>query len=216
MYSKSNYDPLALTKDLGSTFEGANVSFKPWPSCRGTHPFIQAALQVIHENRIELSGVKEIKLMIAPSSISRMLCEPIERKRSPGTAIDAKFSIPFTVAVALTYKNVSLEHFTPQALSDRKVLDVARKITCEIRPELGPRQGFVQIRTEHEEITSKEMEYVYGHPKNPISQEALVSKFMDCGRYSVKKISQEDLQKVSQLILHLEDVKNMVEIMAYL
>jgi len=216
MYLNGKYDPFVLTKELGKTFEGANVSFKPWPSCRGTHPFIQAALQLVNENRIELNEVKEIKLMIAPSSLSRMLCEPIERKRAPKTAIDAKFSIPFTVAVALTYRNVSLEHFTPKALLDRKVLDVAQRITYEVYPELDSRQGFVQIKTEDKAIISKDIEYVYGHPKNPISQEALVSKFMDCGRYSAKRISQEDLRKLSQWILHLEDMKNIVEMMSYL
>ena len=29
---------------LGADFEGAKVSFKPWPSCRGTHAFVEAAL----------------------------------------------------------------------------------------------------------------------------------------------------------------------------
>ena len=216
MYSKGKYDPRVLTDGLGRTFEGANVSFKPWPSCRGTHPFIEATLQIVGEYRIKPSEIKEIKLMISSDSVSRMLCEPIERKRYPKTAIDAKFSIPFTVAVALIYKGLTLDHFTPQALLDRNVLNVTRRITYEVDPELNSKHGFVQIKTGHEEITSRKVEFVYGHPKNPISQEALVSKFMDCARYSAKKISKRDLNKVVKLILHLEDVKNMDEIMACL
>jgi 2-methylcitrate dehydratase PrpD len=216
MYSKGKYDPLVLTKELGSTFEGANVSFKPWPSCRGTHNFIQATLQIVEEYRIKPREIKEIKLIVSPASLSRMLCEPIERKRNPATAIDAKFSIPFTVAVALVYQNVSLDHFTPQALLDENVLDITRRILYEVNPELDSNQGFVQIKTGHGEISSKKIDHIYGHRKNPISQDALVSKFMDCARYSTKKISQKDLNRVVQLILHLEDVKDMGEIVGCL
>ena len=42
-FARNKYDPEQLLNGLGSNFEGANVSFKPWPSCRGTH-----ALSLIH------------------------------------------------------------------------------------------------------------------------------------------------------------------------
>ena len=212
MYSRGNYDPQPLTNGLGKVFEGANVSFKPWPACRGTHSFIEATLQIVNEYKIKPSDIKSIKLIIGPAPISRMLCEPIERKRNPTTAIDAKFSIPFTVAAALAYKGVMLSHFTPKALLDHHVLEVTPRITYEVDTQSGRGEGFIQIKTEHEEITSRNIEFVYGHPKNPISQDALVAKFMDCVAYSAKKISEKKLNKVVQLILNLEDVKNIGEI----
>ena len=212
MYSRGNYDPQPLTNGLGKVFEGAHVSFKPWPACRGTHPFIEATLQIVNEHKIKPSDIKGIKLIIGPAPVSKMLCEPIERKRNPTTAIDAKFSIPFTVAVALVYKGVMLNHFTPKALLDHHVLEVTPKITYEVNTNLGRGEGFIQIKTEQGEITSKNIEFIYGHPRNPISQEALVAKFMDCAAYSAKKISKKNLNKVVRLILNLEDVKNIGEI----
>jgi len=212
MYSRGNYNPQSLTSDLGKVFEGANVSFKPWPSCRGTHPFIEATLKIVQEYNIKSSDIKSIKLTIGPAPIHRMLCEPIERKRNPTTAIDAKFSIPFTVAVALVYKGVTLSHFTPNALLDHNVLKVTPRITYEVNTSLRQGEGFIQIKTEQEEITSRNIEFVYGHPRNPISQDALVNKFMDCAAYSAKKISEKKLNRVVQLILNLEDIKNIGEI----
>ena len=212
MYLRGNYDPQPLTNDLGKVFEGANVSFKPWPACRGTHSFIEAILQIVNEHKIKPSDIKGITLIIGPAPISRMLCEPIERKRIPTTAIDAKFSIPFTVAVALVYKGVMLSHFTPKGLLDHLVLEVASRITYEVDTQLGLGEGLIQIKTDQGEITSRNTEFVYGHPRNPISQEALVAKFMDCAAYSVKKISKKNLNKAVQLILNLEDVKKIGEI----
>jgi 2-methylcitrate dehydratase PrpD len=143
-----------------------------------------------------------------------MLCEPLERKQNPVTAIDAKFSLPFVVATALRYGRVTLDHFTPQALADQDVLEVARKVTYEVDTRLTLKeatQGFLQINTRNE-IISKGVTFAYGHPKNPISQEALVSKFMDCARHSVKRISEKKLNELVELILSLEQVENIGEI----
>jgi len=214
MYSKGRYDPSKLTDGLGRVFEGAQISFKPWPACRGTHGFIEAALKITEERQIKPGDIKDIQLTISPSSVDRMLCEPIETKRNPTTAIDAKFSIPFTVATALICRGVSLDHFTSQALQNHDVLELTRRTTCQVDPALAPREGFIQIESKREEITSKTPAFVYGHPQNPIRPEALVAKFMDCAAHASKKITKKKLTNAVRLISHLEDVKNIDEMMA--
>ena len=212
LYARGNYDPTMLTNELGRTFEGAHVSFKPWPSCRGTHSYIDAVLQILDARNLKPSDVGAIKVVVSP--VNKMLCEPLERKQNPVTAIDAKFSLPFVVATALRYGRVTLDHFTPQALADQDVLKVARKVTYEVDTGLTLKeatQGFLQINTRNE-IISKGVTFAYGHPKNPISQEALVSKFMDCARHSVKRISEKKLNELVELILSLEQVENIGEI----
>ncbi len=212
LYAREDYDLTVLTKGLGKIFEGANISFKPWPSCRGTHPFIEQALQVSNSYNLKPDDIKDIRLVMAPAAMPEVLCEPLERKRSPVTAIDAKFSIPFTVATALVYGEVALRHFTPQALRDAKVLEVARRITYEIDTKIEARSGYLQIKTEQGKIETEMVEFASGHPKNPISQEALIAKFTDCAAHSAKQFSQKNLDKVVQLISHLEDVKDIGEI----
>lgn len=41
------YDLASLTTDLGNKFEGINLSFKPWPSGRTTHRFIEGAWRIV-------------------------------------------------------------------------------------------------------------------------------------------------------------------------
>jgi 2-methylcitrate dehydratase PrpD len=146
-----------------------------------------------------------------------MLCEPIKSKRKPSTAIDAKFSIPFVIATALVHKKITLGHFLPQALADQDVLKVAQKITYEIDLKSESRQGavsesLIQIKTKNGQINSKRIDFIYGYPQNPISQEALIAKFKDCASYAAKKISKKNLDKIVEMILHLEDVKNINQI----
>ena len=212
LYSRGNYDPAMLASELGRTFEGANVSFKPWPSCRGTHSYVDAVLQILSASDLNPSDVVEVKVVVSP--VNRMLCEPLESKQSPTTAIDAKFSLPFVVATALLRGRVVLDDFTPQALSDQEVLAIARKVSYEVDTGLTLREsvrGFVRINTVTEAL-SKQVDFPYGHPQNPISQQALVSKFMDCANHSLKRISETRLNEVAEMIANLEEVENIGEI----
>ena len=51
---------------------------------------------------------------------------------------------------------------------------------------------------------------------NPISQDKLVAKFMDCAANAPRKISEKNLNKIVELVLNLENVKNISEITRYL
>ncbi len=215
LYARGDYDPLVLTNELGRTFEGANVSFKPWPSCRGTHAYIDAILQILDSlgvGNLKPSDVQAIRIVVSP--VNKMLCEPLESRQNPRTAIDAKFSLPFVVATALLYGEVTLDRFTPQALADQDVLEIARKVTYEVDTGLTLKEavrGFVQLSTRSDTL-SKRVDYPYGHPENPISQEALVSKFMACAKHSVRRIPKERLNEIVELTWNLEEVEDIREI----
>jgi 2-methylcitrate dehydratase PrpD len=208
LYARGNYDPQVLAKDLGRVFEGAHVSFKPWPSCRGTHPYVDAVLQIVGAHHLKPVDVEGIHVVVSP--VSKMLCEPLERKQRPVTAIDAKFSIPFVVATALINGRVSLEHFTPQALSNQEVLQMAQRVTYQVDTGLmlkDAMQAFLQINARSESFSAS-VDFAYGHPRNPISQDALIGKFMDCAQHAAKKIPAQELSEIVELVLHLEDVEN--------
>jgi len=215
LYSRGHYDRLALTRELGRAFESAGIGFKPWPSCRGTHPYIEATLEIMNANAITPGDVDEIRVLVGEKSMTRRLCEPLERKRHPITAIGAKFSVPFTVATAFVHRDVVLEHFTPRALVNPDVLKVAEKITYEIDAQLGWKdsvQGSVKIKLKDGEVKSKKIECAYGHPQNPISQERLISKFMNCAAHSAKPFSKRTLKKVVGLILNLDEIEDITEV----
>lgn len=212
LYSRGNYDPMLLINELGQSFEGANVSIKPWPSCRGTHAYIEAVLHILSESSLIPSKVVRINVVVSP--VNKMLCEPRESRKSPATAIDAKFSIPFVLATALLHGGVNLRHFTPRALADREVLEMARKVNYEVDAGLalkGAVRGSVEIVTTDATL-SRSVDLPYGHPQNPVSQEALVAKFMDCAKHAVRRTPKERLTEIVELIWNLEEVEDIREI----
>ena len=216
-YSRGKWDPLSLTKGLGKIFEGANVSFKPWPSCRGTHAYIDATLQILEKHALKPVEIKKIHLTV--NTMNKMLCEPSKNKRNPVTAIEAKFSLPFTVATAIIHATVTLDHFNPRALSNPVVLELARKVSYRVDEKLSPKQatqGSLQIETQNGRMYSKSSEFPCGHPDNPMSDEAFVSKFMDCAGHSVKKFSTRTLNRIVELSLSLEEVRDISELTKHL
>jgi 2-methylcitrate dehydratase PrpD len=218
LYMGGNFNTHALTDGLGKNFEGANVSFKPWPSCRGTHSYIEAALQIVKNHNIHADDIEEIIVQVTNEPISKMLWEPIARKRNPSKAIDAKFSVPFTVAAAFAYGNVLLDHFLPQRLQDKKMLEIARKIKYDVVPAWGKKviPGLVKVRYKNEVIESPAVEYLSGSPGNPMSQETITAKFIDCAAHVVKPLPEKKLHALIELVLHMEDVKDVKEIAKYL
>ena len=137
-----------------------------------------------------------------------MLSEPVEQKRRPATAIDAKFSLPFTISTALVHGDVRLEHYFPNALADTDVLELARKVSVEIDPALNSEWGMMVISTRSGAILSARLEHALGHPGNPIGKDALVRKFMDCASHARNKPCSAALQGVVDAIERLEEIRD--------
>ena len=78
------------------------------------------------EHALSVSDIEQIRVHVG--DFQSGLCEPLESRRKPATPPDAKFSIPFCVAIAATKGDVRLGDFTSDGLADRDVLAAALKV----------------------------------------------------------------------------------------
>lgn len=213
LYGNSDWDREGLLRDLGKFYEGENISFKPWPSCRGAHPFIEAALLLQRRHGLDVNEIDSVTASV--SRIFNGLCEPIAQKRAPKSSADGKFSIPFNVALALCYGKVSLGHFTPQGLTDQLALVMAAKVSCRIDETLGFREattGELEIKMRSGDVHSIRVEFPLGHPNNPMQPEAFREKFLDCAGYARSPLSSQKANGLLEQLLHLESVKDVRDI----
>jgi 2-methylcitrate dehydratase PrpD len=181
LFADGEYDTDAVFHALGEQWHVQGLSFKPWPSCRGTHAAIECALQL----REVIGGDwRQIHLIrVEGGAVHRMLAEPIERKRAPQTAIDAKFSLPFTVATALVKGRVDLDDFDAQALQDRDVLGLGQRASFALREDWtsgNAVSGAVEITLADGRVMRREILQPRGSPTNPLGDEALLAKFVEC------------------------------------
>jgi 2-methylcitrate dehydratase PrpD len=208
MFARGQYDPGAVMLDLGQRFEIENISFKPWPSCRGTHSAIEAALDLRDRHSINPVDIAAVDLRGGP--ILGMLDEPRASKRRPATAIDAKFSLPFTTATALVHGRVALDNFLPTSLADPRVLRVAEKVELEIDPVLPENdiRCAVKITDRFGATFSRSVLLPLGGPANPMSQSRLIDKFIDCARYASRPIQATQARQICDATLSLESIQD--------
>ncbi len=221
-YFQGRYDREALVDQLGSRFEVSNLSFKPWPACAFTHPYIGAMLDLLSENHLRAQDIEEIEVF--SGEMNWALCEPIDvdKGKVPSTTNDAKRSIPFNVAVAAARGKVSFRDFTPEGLRDSEVLRMAQKIRRVSAPELDEDKfakkgnqlppGKVGVKDTSGRTYVKHVTLPYGHHLNPIKASDIVGKFRDCVAFSPRPIPAADVERVIEAVLHLEEILDIREI----
>ncbi len=215
LYTNSPKNAEKLVAGLGSSFKGSEVSFKPWPSCRGTHAFIEAALWLTKTHGIQADAIENISTVVSP--FFKRLSEPPARKRRPTTAIDAKFSIPFTVATAFQSGNVKLDSFTEQALNDSRVLSLAERIDHVVEERWSTEEatrGILNLKTRDGRTLSKSIDNPLGHPENPMTVAAMKQKFVECATYARVPLADKRVGQISDAIEALETVNDVSTLLA--
>lgn len=172
--------PDLLTEGLGERWEAAQVSLKPYPCCRTIHPAIEAALQLAGPGRIPPQSIRRILVHThSVAAIQNGLPQP------PQNRVQAQFSLPYCVAVALAYGPPRLEHFAPPWLSDRTVLDLLARVEIHVSPEMDrlyPQlwPARVEVVTDRGERFAAEARFARGDPEHPLGRDEVEAKFMAC------------------------------------
>jgi 2-methylcitrate dehydratase PrpD len=213
------YWPWLLTLDLGKVFAGLNTSQKEFPCCHGQHMALEATLGLIKEHDVKPDDVAEVTVRLSPNDYS-LLGEPVEKKQNPKNIIESQFSICWGMASAIVYGEVGIRNFTEEALRDTRVQEMARRVFPKPEIELARGLGFtpaiVEIITKDGMVYSKQVDYPFGSPLNPMSLADVEVKFKYCCQYSVKPIPDENQDKVIQMVNELEKVSDVSQIVRLL
>jgi 2-methylcitrate dehydratase PrpD len=112
-------DPGAVLRDPDAPWQVHLTSIKPWPSCRHTHPAIDAALGI--SAQLQNRNVTSVEVTTYDAAID--VCDrPVANSEYEG-----KFSIQHCVAAALQRGKVDFSAFGPEARA--KAADLARLVT---------------------------------------------------------------------------------------
>jgi 2-methylcitrate dehydratase PrpD len=218
VYFAGKYDRGVLTEDLGKVFRGTEVTFKAWPACALTHGAIEATTQLVAEHGVRPEEIAAITVRYGREAFSA-LGEPLHLRQKPPTAMDAKFSFPFTVAIAAVNGRLGLSDFTAPALVDEAVLAVAAKTTSEFDPGIGTVRGSAEVeiqRLDGSTCTAR-IERPYGQdPERPMTEVGVIDKFRECASFAVTPLPARSIDRIVELITNLEAVGDVREITALL
>ena len=189
-----------LTRGLGQEYEVLNVYLKLYAACRHAHAPIDAALESFTNIRIDTSEINEIHIETYPAAIR------LAGIKDPTTPSAARFSIPFSVALALIKKDAGADKYTEENVRDQTVQKLAGKVQLSANKsweQLYPekRGATVTIITYDGETCSAEVELAKGEPENPASWEEIYKKFY---ANSTLLISEKEAKKLGHIIMNLE------------
>ena len=122
-----SFDMKILVNGLGTSYEILKIDKKPYPCCRTTHHAIDGALML--RDRADLEQVERI--LVETYEVGVLQCGS---QGYPSSAVEAKFSIPYTVAAALVRGNVSLAEFAPEVIGDPLIQSLADRVQVTADP----------------------------------------------------------------------------------
>jgi 2-methylcitrate dehydratase PrpD len=206
-----------LLEDLGERFFVEELSFKPWPSCRGTHALIELATGFVAGKRLMAGSIDTIEVSVGAPQ--RRLAEPLPRKQAPATAIDARFSLPFCIALAMVRGHVTLDDFDEASLRDPEILGLARRIEFHFHddgPGTSATAGGMRIRLVDGTVLDASLAQPSGSPASPVSDEQLIAKFLDCCGRAARPPSARLANEMAQRFLQLDDEPDVGALLATL
>jgi 2-methylcitrate dehydratase PrpD len=213
-YFGGRYDRGRILNGLGQEFSGGLTLYKRWPTVGTAHSHIHAAIMLIQEHGLRPGQVAAVRLHVG--DYHRLMCEPIAARRAPRTLVDAKFSLPFLVAIALVRREVSLGDFTEAGLANPEVLAMAARIEAVDDPALDWKlelpAGRVEIVTTDGRVLSRVGTAIPGSAEAPMSWDEIEGKFRDCAAHSVARPAAATLDAACKLARHLEDAEDATEL----
>ena len=207
-----------LTEKLGQRYNIPSMSLKAQPVCRWVHPAIEAAMELVSENNLQLSEISFIKVK------SHTLCT-----RSPYNSVNpffkdimnsmapAQFSIPWGLTMALFGIPVGAEWYSDDKFRNSEVLSFAKKIKVEADEEADRAHAEdplhtvakVMIEIKHGKVYRKRVDYAKGDPQRRLTKEEILDKF-NCLTKSL--VSKEKSERLVDALLSLEKVADVSKI----
>lgn len=169
--------------ESGGGFMINRTSIKNWPAEYHSQSAIHAALE-LRQQVLDAGDVHEavarIDVFSFDAAVDIIGKDP--EKWRPQTRETADHSLPYCTAVALVDGDVTLESFSDARLGDERLLDLVSRTSIHRDDALTARypQGIpnrIVVTLRNGRRIEAENEFPPGHDKNPLSDDALESKF---------------------------------------
>jgi 2-methylcitrate dehydratase PrpD len=207
-----------MLDQLGHDFPGAGMAYKPWPVVGLSHTYIHATIELMKEHRLAPADIEQIRVFVG--QFHQQMCQPLERRRTPETSADAKFSLPFSVALAAVHGQVRLSDFTADALQAPVVLAMAARVVpvedSSAEWTTKSPEGRVQIVTADGRSFERLGTQVPGSADAPLAWDDLTRKFLDCAACAAVPLGETRLLQVVDTVKKLETVADVSELMRLL
>jgi 2-methylcitrate dehydratase PrpD len=210
MDSESNTLADAIA-DLGTRWEilDTGITVKLYPSCAGTHPSLDAILDLRRREGFTAGDIERIDIDV-DSIVPTILIY-----HRPATGLEGKFSLPFCAAAAVVHGQVGIDTFEPAGLTNPDVMSLMPRVAMRVDPSLDCgglplTQARVRVQLRDGRVLAQEARGARGYPDLPASAAELDAKFMACARRALPEAAAEKALGLLRKIEEIGDVRTLV------
>ncbi len=162
-----------ITEHLGKTYEISINTYKPFACGIVIHPTLDACIQLRNQYKLTADQIESVQLQVNP------LVQELTGKKAPQTGLEGKFSVYYAAAVALVQGAAGEKQFSDKLVKDPVIVALRDRVAIKVDPKMPPEKVRVSITTRDGRTLDKFIEDAIGSVKNPMSDQALETKFSD-------------------------------------
>jgi 2-methylcitrate dehydratase PrpD len=218
VYFGSEYDRAKILEGLGREFMGSTTLYKAWPAVGNAHTYLHATIELMKEHRLDVGEIDQIRVYVGDFGMQMSM--PLKQRRAPATLVDAKFSLPYCVAVVVARGQLKVSDFTPSSLKDPFVLSIAQKVIPIEDSNYNWTMKLPNARVEIVARDGRRMERIGdnlpGSLEAPLTWEDLVAKFRDCASLGAVPLTPEKIERAQGMVRSLDTVEDVSELLQLL
>ena len=196
-------DYAEITDGLGSRYEAALNTYKPFACGIVMHPAIDAAIRLRNQYKLNPDEIERIDLKVNP------LVLELTGKTAPRAGLEGKFSIYHAVAVAIVEGAAGEKQFSDRAVNDPVVVGLRGKVVPAITPGVDTAQVDMTIVLKDGRKLEQHIEHAIGSVDVPMTDKQLEAKFEDLADGI---LSPSAIRQVMDLCWNVESLKSAAEI----
>ena len=210
-FLSERFDPQVLVAGLGGEYAISENYYKPYPSCRFTHPALDALEEILREKKIS-------PVEIARISVATFKAAVHTASKPPANVEAMRFSVPYLIAARLCRGPIDLRAMDHDIVRDPQVMELAGRVQMflsqeyeHLRPGRNPARVTLHLK-DGQEVTREVMDCL-GDPLKPMTQEALVQKFLDLASPTLGKSKAEDFVVKFQTLEFVDNVRPLLRML---
>lgn len=162
--------------------ERFGLKVKIHPDCASTHCAVDGVLDIMAEHDLRADDIATVEVVVNKISYDNLMFP------DPVSEMEARFSMEYAIALAVTKGALKLIHFRPDAISDPTVRAWLPRIKMTMSPsdtplpsaDNGREPAKVIVKTKDGRIFESYNQRARGVLQNPLSDNEMWEKFDDC------------------------------------
>lgn len=198
-------DAAKVTDGLGERFKIVENDFKLHACCGHTHTAVDLAIQAARALGVPARDVRAITVETYEDAVQ------VAGKTDPRTVYEAKFSIPYCVAIGWIKGRAGLDEFTPELVADPEVRTLLGRVTLRVTDAMNARYpqawpARLVVETADGRRWAGEADHPLGSWRNPVSDDELWEKFDTL--VAGGEVAPERVQQAKDFVRSLQEARD--------